>query len=154
MFSIVTEIIRQRAKRTPHLQTWMPVNIIFVLMLATGIWALQLMGVAMVTIMKNLTNILTISGDYVMYGRTYNAFVWLSLLLITGSALVGAKTDLGFSWWGYTAQLLNCVFTAAYSLVLRGVMDKVSSSLTCSVRMGRCWTPHQLRPSGSSGACA
>lgn len=100
-------------------------NVIFVMMLASGIWALQLMGVAMVTIMKNLTNILTISGDYFFFGRTYNLYVWLSLGLITASALVGAKTDLDFTAWGYTAQLLNCAFTAAYSLVLRGVMDRV-----------------------------
>lgn len=109
------------------MQLWLPVNILFVLMLASGIWALQLLGVGMVTIMKNLTNLLTISGDYFFYGRTYNLFVWLSLGLIMGSALVGASTDLAFTWWGYTAQILNCVFTAGYSLVLRGVMDKVSA---------------------------
>lgn len=94
-------------------------------MLSSGIWALQLLGVGMVTIMKNMTNLLTISGDYFMYGRTYNLYVWLSLSLIMGSALVGASTDLAFSWWGYTAQILNCIFTAGYSLFLRGVMDKV-----------------------------
>lgn len=107
------------------MQLWLPVNLLFVLMLASGIWSLQLLGVGMVTIMKNLTNLLTISGDYFFYGRTYNLYVWLSLSLIMGSALVGASTDLAFSWWGYTAQILNCVFTAGYSLVLRGVMDKV-----------------------------
>lgn len=113
-----------------RLQVWLPVNIIFVLMLASGIWALQLMGVAMVTIMKNLTNILTISGDYFFFGRTYNSYVWLSLFLITASALVGAKTDLAFDAWGYAAQLLNCVATAGYSLVLRAVMDTVRSFCT------------------------
>jgi GDP-mannose transporter len=100
------------------------------MMLATGVWSLQLLGVGMVTIMKNLTNLLTISGDYVFFGRTYNVYVWITLCLITGSAVVGASTDLGFSWWGYTAQVLNCVFTAAYSLMLRGVMDKVCCLLT------------------------
>lgn len=114
-------------------QIWLPVNVIFVMMLATGIWALQLMGVAMVTIMKNLTNVITISGDYLLYGRTYNAYVWLSLLLISGSAVVGAKTDLDFTAWGYAAQIANCIFTAAYSLVLRGVMDKVRPAPQ------RCW---------------
>lgn len=114
-----------RRLRPSRMQLWLPVNVIFVMMLATGIWALQLMGVAMVTIMKNLTNVITISGDYFLYGRTYNLYVWLSLLLISGSAIVGAKTDLDFTAWGYAAQIANCVFTAAYSLVLRGVMDKV-----------------------------
>lgn len=106
-------------------QVWLPANFIFVMMLASGIWALQLVGVAMVTIMKNLSNLLTITGDYFMFGRTYNAYVWLSLLLISASAVVGAKTDVQFTWWGYGAQLLNCAFTAAYSLCLRGIMDRV-----------------------------
>lgn len=107
------------------LQIWLPVNVFFVMMLATGVWSLQLLGVGMVTIMKNMTNLLTISGDYLLYGRTYNLYVWSTLGLITGSALVGASTDLSFTWWGYTAQVLNCVFTAGYSLLLRGVMDRV-----------------------------
>ena len=118
--------------RTTHVQIWLPANFIFVMMLATGIWALQLVGVAMVTIMKNLSNLITITGDYFMFGRTYNIYVWLSLVLISASAVVGAKTDVQFTWWGYGAQLLNCVFTAAYSLCLRGIMDKVRLVSLCS----------------------
>lgn len=87
------------------------------------------MNVGMVTIMKSLTNLLTISGDYFLYGRTYNVYVWLSLLVITASAIVGAKTDVDFRWLAYAAQLSNCAFTAGYSLVLRGVMDKVLPSV-------------------------
>lgn len=43
------------------------------------------------------------------------------------SALCGAITDLNFNGAGYAWQLVNCVFTAGYSLTLRGIMDKVSS---------------------------
>eukprot|EP00892_Ulva_mutabilis_P005877 jgi/Ulvmu1/3661/UM017_0075.1 len=132
LFVKVSELLgvwRVEKLRWDVVRIWLPVNILFVLMLSSGIWALQLLGVGMVTIMKNLTNLLTISGDYFMYGRTYNVYVWLSLSLIMGSALVGASTDLAFTWWGYTAQILNCVFTAGYSLVLRGVMDKVKTVL-------------------------
>lgn len=108
---------------------WLPVNLIFVLMLATGIWALQLLGVAMVTIMKNLSNLITITGDYFIYGRTYNRYVWFALGLITVSACTGGATDLDFTWTGYLAQLANCLFTAMYSLLLRGVMDKATATL-------------------------
>ena len=41
------------------------------------------------------------------------------------SAVCGAATDLAFSLSGYLWQLVNCCFTAAYSLYLRGVMDKL-----------------------------
>ena len=79
----------------------------------------------MATVLKNLTNLFTISGDYFLYGKTYNVGVWVSLGLMLLSALCGAATDLAFSLSGYLWQLVNCVFTAAYSLHLRGVMDRV-----------------------------
>lgn len=42
------------------------------------------------------------------------------------SAVAGAITDLSFNPAGYFWQIMNCVFTAAYSLYLRNVMDKVA----------------------------
>ena len=112
-------------------QVWMPVNIVFVLMLVSGFFALQTLGVAMVTILKNLTNIITIIGDYFMFGRTYNRYVWLSLALIVLSGFTGAMTDLAFEWKGYSWQLANCGFTALYSLMMKGAMEKVCFQFTC-----------------------
>lgn len=73
----------------------------------------------MCAVLKNLTNILVIGGDYFLFGRTYPLSLWASLLLMIVSALAGAFTDLQFDAYGYTWQLVNCVFTAAYSLYLR-----------------------------------
>ena len=55
----------------------------------------------------------------------YGAGVWASLALMCASALCGSITDLAFDLEGYLWQLVNCLFTASYSLYLRGVMDKV-----------------------------
>ncbi len=41
------------------------------------------------------------------------------------SAMVGASTDVRFTWAGYGWQVANCLFTSAYALYLRSVMDKV-----------------------------
>ena len=46
------------------------------------------------------------------------------------SAICASATDLAFDLNGYLWQLVNCMFTAGYSLYLRGVMDKASSSLS------------------------
>jgi len=116
----------------------MPVNVVFVLMLVTGFFALQTLGVAMVTILKNLTNIITIAGDYFYFGRTYNRWVWASLALIVVSGCGGAATDLAFNWTGYAWQLANCGFTAAYSLMMKGVMDKARSGGGGAVGLS-CW---------------
>ena len=107
------------------LQTWFPVNIIFVGMIWSSFLALKNLGVPMATVLKNLTNLITISGDYVFYGRTYGCALWSAMGLVVLSAICGAATDLAFNAYGYIWQLINCFFTAAYQLYLRGVMDKV-----------------------------
>lgn len=47
----------------------MPVNCIFVLMLATNFYALKTVGVGMVSILKNVTNLFIIAGDYALFRR-------------------------------------------------------------------------------------
>ncbi len=51
--------------------------------------------------------------------------VWGCLFLMILSALLGGVTDAQFSMRGYAWQLVNCCFTAAYSLYLSGVIRKL-----------------------------
>lgn len=106
---------------------WMPVNLIFVAMLATNFYALQLVGVGMVSVLKNLSNLLIIVGDFVFFQRTYTWQVWVCLLFMVVSVFTGGITDINFSWKGYTWQMVNNVFTAGYALYLSRVTEKVSS---------------------------
>ena len=91
---------------------WLPVIVLFVLQLWSSFISLKHLGVAMVTVLKNLTNLLTICGEYLVFGRTYGVGVWSCLALMTLSAVSGAATDLSFSFTGYTWQILNCVSAA------------------------------------------
>ena len=76
---------------------WFPVNVIFVGMIWTSFFALKSLGVPMATVLKNMTNLFTICGDYLLYGKVYGVGVWLTLALMTVSAVCGAATDLAFS---------------------------------------------------------
>lgn len=116
-------------------KVWLPVNIIFVCMIASSFLALQTVGVGMVTVWKNLSNFLTALGDVFIFGKSYSWQVWGCLFLMTGSALAGASTDSQFTFSGYTWQVVNCVFTSAYALYLRSVMDKVAEHTTDKKRM-------------------
>ncbi|GMH37607.1 hypothetical protein BSKO_05480 [Bryopsis sp. KO-2023] len=106
---------------------WCPVNLIFVGMVWTSFYSLKNLGVAMVTLLKNTTNFLVITGDLVLFGKRYNGGVWGAVCLILLSSMVGGATDLSFSLVGYTWQLLNCCFSAGYSLYLKLVMEKIST---------------------------
>uniref|UniRef100_A0A061S7F4 GDP-mannose transporter n=1 Tax=Tetraselmis sp. GSL018 TaxID=582737 RepID=A0A061S7F4_9CHLO len=109
------------------IRVWLPANLLFVAMVWTSFYALKSLNVAMVTVLKNLTNLITICGDIWFNGKRYPAGVWLTLFLMTASAVAGASTDLTFNLRGYLWQLLNCLVTASYSLYLRTVMDKVQA---------------------------
>ncbi|GFR52326.1 hypothetical protein Agub_g14864 [Astrephomene gubernaculifera] len=114
---------------------WFPVNLIFVGMIGTSFYALKEVGVGMVTVWKNLSNVVTAMGDVFIYKRSYTWPVWGCLGLMLVSAVAGASTDVRFSWSGYSWQIANCVFTSAYALYLRSVMDKVSEHTTDKQKM-------------------
>ncbi|KAL1178006.1 hypothetical protein V6Z11_A03G068600 [Gossypium hirsutum] len=110
------------------IRVWLPVNIIFVGMLVSGMYSLKYINIAMVTILKNMTNILTAIGEYYVFRKHQNQKVWTAMFMMIISAVSGGITDLSFDAKGYTWQILNCIFTAAYSLTLRLVMDKAKQA--------------------------
>lgn len=60
---------------------------------------------ALPAVLKNLTNLFTLGGDYALYGRTYKANVWACVGLMLLSAICGGVTDLSFSAIGYFWQV-------------------------------------------------
>lgn len=110
------------------IRVWMPVNVIFVGMLISGMYSLKYINVAMVTILKNATNIITAIGELYMFRKRQNNKVWAAMFMMIISAISGGITDLTFNAVGYTWQTANCVLTASYSLTLRRVMEKAKQS--------------------------
>ncbi|KAK1644421.1 hypothetical protein QYE76_062226 [Lolium multiflorum] len=110
------------------IKVWLPVNIIFVGMLITSMFSLKYINVAMLTILKNVANVLTASGETYFFKKQHDRQVWISLTLMIISAIAGGITDLSFNAVGYTWQIINCVLTASYSLTLRHVMDSAKEA--------------------------
>ena len=79
---------------------------------------------------------LTALGDLFIFKKTYPWPVWACLSLMIASAVVGASTDSRFTWVGYSWQIANCLFTSAYALHLRSVMDRVTDYTTDGGKVG------------------
>ncbi|XP_022898346.1 GDP-mannose transporter GONST1-like isoform X2 [Olea europaea var. sylvestris] len=105
------------------IKVWLPVNVIFVGMLITSMFSLKYINVAMVTVLKNVTNVMTAIGEMYLFNKHHDKRVWAALFLMIISAISGGITDLSFHATGYAWQLINCFLTASYSLTLRRVMD-------------------------------
>ena len=72
-------------------KVWYPANFIFVGMIITSFWALKDLGVATVTVLKNLTNLIVVTSEYFMYGRVYNRYIWLTMTLMVIAGVVAKE---------------------------------------------------------------
>ncbi|KAL5710392.1 GDP-mannose transporter gonst2 [Ranunculus cassubicifolius] len=64
------------------IRAWLPVNMIFVGMLLTGMYSLKYINIAMVTILKNMTNIMTAVGELYLFKKHQNQKVWTVMFLM------------------------------------------------------------------------
>ncbi|KAF7130089.1 hypothetical protein RHSIM_Rhsim10G0134400 [Rhododendron simsii] len=97
------------------IKVWFPVNVIFVGMLVTSMFSLKYINVAMVTVLKNVTNVITAVGEMYLFSKYHDNRVWAALFLMIISAVSGGITDLSFHAVGYAWQITNCFLTASYS---------------------------------------
>lgn len=107
---------------------WFPVNLFFLAMLFTSYLSLKLLAVPMVTIFKNLTNVLVLTGDYWLFGQKASKGVIGSLVLMVLGAVLSGMSDAKFTFTGYVWMSLNCCTTAGYLLYMRYVMGSVRLS--------------------------
>jgi drug/metabolite transporter (DMT)-like permease len=83
--------------------------------------SLRLLAVPMVTIFKNLTNVLILGGDWYWFSQPVSPKVLLSLGLTILGAVAAAGVDTRFSASGYAWMAANCAATAGYVLYMRSV---------------------------------
>jgi GDP-mannose transporter len=98
---------------------WAPVNLFFCMMLFTGMAALQFNSVPMVTIFKNVTNIITTFGDWYCFGSATEGLVIVAFGIMLTGAVAAAWNDITVSWIGLFWMGLNCISTAGYVLYMK-----------------------------------
>ena len=73
------------------IRLWFPVNLIFVGMIFTSFFALKNLGVPMATVLKNLTNLFTIGGDYLLYKKVGLSYCQLRAFVLCRPEMGGCR---------------------------------------------------------------
>jgi GDP-mannose transporter len=107
---------------------WAPVNIFFCMMLFTGMASLQYNSVPMVTIFKNITNIVVTFGDYLWFGSSAEWLVIVAFGIMLSGAVAAAWNDIYVTWLGLFWMALNCLSTAGYVLYMKFATKHVNLS--------------------------
>jgi len=107
---------------------WAPVNIFFCGMLFTGMASLQYNSVPMVTIFKNVANIVIAIGDYYCYGNAVTTMIMISFGVTLWGAIFAAWNDISITIIGLFWMTMNCLCTAGYVLYLKHATNHVKLS--------------------------
>ena len=110
------------------IKLWIPVNLFFCAMLFTGMASLQHNSVPMVTIFKNITNIMVASGDFFFFHASVEGLVIASFAVTLGGAVAAAWKDISSTWIGLFWMAANCVATAGYVLYMKYATKHVKLS--------------------------
>lgn len=106
-------------------KSWAPVNLFFCAMLFTGMASLQTNSVPMVTVFKNVTNIVTSIGDYFFFGSKSEGLVVVAFGIMLGGAVLAAWKDIEVTFVGLCWMALNCLSTSGYVLYMKHATNNV-----------------------------
>lgn len=97
-------------------------------MLFTAIGALQHNSVPMVTIFKNVTNILTTAGDFYFFGANTEPLVVAAFGIMLVGAVLASRNDIHMTMTGLFWMVANCVCTSGYVLYMKFATQKIKLS--------------------------
>ena len=105
---------------------WAPVNLFFCGMLFTGMASLGSNSVPMVTVFKNVTNVITTAGDYFFFGNRPELLVFAAFGVMLFGAVAAAWADIAVTATGLFWMAANCLCTAGYVLYMKHATQHVA----------------------------
>lgn len=109
-------------------RAWAPVNVFFCLMLFTGMVSLETNSVPMVTVFKNVTNIITTVGDYVFFGSKPEGMAVAAFAVMFLGAVAAAQNDIHVTATGLFWMVANCLATSSYVLYMKFATQNIQLS--------------------------
>eukprot|EP00241_Pyramimonas_parkeae_P004814 CAMPEP_0114241372 /NCGR_PEP_ID=MMETSP0058-20121206/9597_1 /TAXON_ID=36894 /ORGANISM="Pyramimonas parkeae, CCMP726" /LENGTH=363 /DNA_ID=CAMNT_0001353893 /DNA_START=528 /DNA_END=1619 /DNA_ORIENTATION=- len=100
-----------------------PLAFMWWMYVVTGVCALRHLTVPMFSVLRRVTTLLVVVGEFVMFSKLPTPASGGSLLLMCTGAIVAGMTDMTFSLPGYIYISLCVVSTAMYLLLIRRLRD-------------------------------
>ena len=109
-------------------QKWFPVTALFACMLFTGSMTIAYLTIPIITVFKNLTNLLIAFGDWYFFGQKISIGVLGSFLIMLIGSVLSGLTDMEFSLVGYVWMAGNCASQACYVLYMKRAQKETKLS--------------------------
>ncbi|TMW62631.1 hypothetical protein Poli38472_005249 [Pythium oligandrum] len=130
------KLVSYESYKSDVAKKWAPVTFFFVAMLYTGTQATAGLPIHIVTVFKNVTNIIIVFGEWRLFGEKVGGLVIASLVIMLFGAMMSSYSDVGggrstaSTLAGYFWMFLNCASTAGYVLYMRYATSKSSLKIS------------------------
>ena len=108
---------------------WLPLTVLFVMMLWTSMKSLKIMSVAAQTIIKNLAIVLTALGDQFFHQKQLSMGMYGAFGMMVLGSYLGSVGDQWVTEWGLFWTFANVLFTVSYVLYMKQLLDGVSREI-------------------------
>jgi GDP-mannose transporter len=109
---------------------WIPIALLNIIMIVSGMWNLQYISIPLFTVFKNITTILVALGERQIMRKEISNFAFLAFfVIILGNVVSCIDATLFYSISGVFWTATNIIVTAAYLLYMRYVLSKSGSNL-------------------------
>jgi len=102
-----------------EVKRWVPLNVIFCIMLYSNTRALWYISVPMITVIKSFSTVFIGLGDALIFGQPTSKGVYASMVIMVISSITAGFNDLSFNLYGYICAGINCLAAVAYALYMR-----------------------------------
>lgn len=103
----------------------LPLSMLFVGMIVSGFMAISYINVPLMTVFKNMTNLITMSAEWYLFNEQITSLMVVALIIMAIGAIFAAINDVEFNLIGYIWMIINCCFTAVYVLYMRYASDYI-----------------------------
>ncbi|WKX95209.1 hypothetical protein Q1695_012011 [Nippostrongylus brasiliensis] len=101
----------------------MPLPLLFVLNLVSGLGGTKLINLPMFTVLRRFSILMTMVLEYVILGVKASRAVKISVCLMIVGSIIAALFDLTFDLWGYTLIGLNDICTAGLGVYTKQKLE-------------------------------
>ena len=103
-----------------------PLSSLFVGMIVSGFVAISYINVPLMTVFKNMTNLITMSAEWYLFSEPVNNLMVCSVVIMAIGACFAALNDVEFNLYGYIWVAINCTLTACYVLYMRYASSNIN----------------------------
>lgn len=105
-----------------HWSRILPMSFVFCINIVLGNVSLRFIPVSFMQTIKSFTPATTVVLQWLVWGKSFDQRVWLSLVPVVGGIMLTSVTEMSFNIFGFLAAFFGCVVTSTKTILAESLL--------------------------------